>query len=159
MLIDVSVQTNGVDYRERGAPVVVPQQVIEARYNPRGSQRAIEVRGNRAKIAELLRKAGYNVQEGEPADLRTAASLLGSRTSPAKAKAARLNGARSKGRPRSEVLLATPYQVELLAQYDRGFLMDLVAHMMKGGNGTPLAVDVVQVEKRRERAREARRAE
>lgn len=100
MIIDVTTQRNGYDMRARGTPVSLPPDVIEVTYNtPRG---AVEiVRGGRDKIAAALRAAGYHVSwiDSNPA------VVLGSMTSPAKAAAARRNGARHKGTPRRK---ATP---------------------------------------------------
>ena len=127
MLIDVTVQMNGVDYRASGTPVHLPPEVAAIRYNPADGTRAQEVFGSRPKLSDLLRRAGYNVRWEDDNTQRA----YGARTSPAKAEAARVNGARSAGRPRSEVrLVPNPSPAfTALARLDKGELMDL-AYML-----------------------------
>lgn len=96
MLIDVTIQTSGHDLRTKGEAVYLQPGVIEARYNTRRGAVDI-VRGSRDKIAAALRAAGYTVQWVDPNPAR----VLGAMTSPAKADAARKNGAKNKGRKRA----------------------------------------------------------
>jgi hypothetical protein len=95
MTMDLTVQQNGYDIRERGTRVRLLPEVLEVRFN--GRQGGIDiVRGGRDKIASALRAAGYAVAwlDDNPA------VVLGSMTSPAKAAAARRNGAKHKGTKR-----------------------------------------------------------
>jgi hypothetical protein len=95
MTMDLTVQQNGYDIRERGTRVRLLPEVVEVRYNARKG--GIEVvRGGRDKIASALRGAGYEViwLDDNPA------VVLGAMTSDKKAAAARRNGAMHKGTKR-----------------------------------------------------------
>lgn len=94
MTIDVTVQQNGYDLREQGGKVRLPPEVVEVRYNRKPGGAVDHVRGDRSRIAATLREHGYEVAwiDDNPA------VVLGSRTSEAKAAAARRNG--RKGWPR-----------------------------------------------------------
>lgn len=122
MMIDVTLQTCGVDYRELATTVHLPPEVLEVRYNPRDSMRAREVAGPRRKLARVLRDAGYLVVWDDP----NPAVALASRTSPARAAANRANGRLSKGRPRAEVRLCPEPLKTQLARLDKGELADVV---------------------------------
>lgn len=129
MLIDVSIQTNGVDYRQLGSTVYLPPDVLEVRYNPSGSTRAVEQAGDRPKLARLLRSAGYTVQWSD----QNPAVALASRVSPARSAASRRNGKQSHGRPRVKALLAKEPILSKVARLDKGELADLVYLLWRHG--------------------------
>jgi len=122
MTLDVTIQTNGTDYREQALTVRLPPEVHQVRYNPKDSTRTAEAVGDRRKLARTLREAGYAVcwDDENPAVVR------GSRTSPARAAASAHNGTLSKGRPRSEALLCREPLLTALMALDKGTLADIV---------------------------------
>jgi hypothetical protein len=90
--IDVTIQSNGYDVRDRGGRVTLLPDVVEVRFNTKAGK--IDVaRGTRDRLATALRKAGYDVRWHD----ENPAVVLGAMTSPAKAAASRRNGRLSKG--------------------------------------------------------------
>jgi hypothetical protein len=135
MTIDVTIQTNGTDYREQRTTVRLPPEVHQVRYNPATSTRTAEVIGDRRKLARTLREAGYVVEWDDP----NPAVALGSRTSPARAVASAANGALSKGRPPSTALLCPEPLLTALLRLDKGTLADLL-FMLADGDGDEVRV-------------------
>jgi hypothetical protein len=126
--IDVTIQTNGTDYRAQGTTVRLPPEVHQVRYNPADSGRTAEVIGDRRKLARTLREAGYTVvwEDDNPA------VALGSRTSPARKAASAKNGTLSRGRPRSEALLCPEPLLSTLMALDKGTLADVIHVALRG---------------------------
>ena len=121
MLLDVTIERNGVDYRATKEPVALPPGIEEVRFNVTDGS-AASVLGARTDIARELRQAGYVVVWSDP----NPAVALGSRTSEHKSATARLNGARSKGRGPSVSLLCPEPVKSTLLELDKGTLVDLL---------------------------------
>ena len=149
MIIDVSIQANGTDYREQGITVELPEAVLGIRYNPKDSTRAAEVHGDRRKLARVLREAGYQVVwlSDNPA------VALGSRTSPTKATTSGVNGALSKGRPPSTALLCPEPLLTTLLRLDKGTLADVIV-MQAYGDGEMVREAMERTALARQRAQE-----
>jgi hypothetical protein len=148
MTIDVTIQTNGTDYREQATTVRLPPEVHQVRYNPADSTRTAEVIGDRRKLARTLREAGYVVEWDDP----NPAVALGSRTSPARAAASAHNGTLSKGRPPSTSLLCSEPLLTTLLRLDKGTLADVIYTALRGGPGHAVLRETLEA---RQRAQEA----
>jgi hypothetical protein len=122
MILDVTIQANGTDYRAQGITVQLPEAVLGVKYNPRESTRVAEIFGDRRKLARTLRDSGYAVTwlSDNPA------VALASRVSPARTAASQANGKLSPGRPRSESLLCPEPLRGALMALDKGTLADIV---------------------------------
>jgi hypothetical protein len=118
MLIDITTQAVGYDCRAQPIKAVrLPPTVMEVRYNTKGSTRVDITRGDRPHIAVVLRAAGYEVEYEDGNPWRA----IGSKSTPAKREAARVNGRKSEGRPRSVSRLVTsPQLLTELARLSKG---------------------------------------
>jgi hypothetical protein len=124
MLIDITTQAAGYDCRVQPIEAVrLPPTVREVRYNTRGSTRIDTVAGTREAMAVTLRAHGYTVEYEDGNPWR----VIGSKSTPAKRAAARVNGSKSEGRPRSPALLTPPAVVVELARLSKGELMDCLS--------------------------------
>jgi len=152
MLIDITTQAVGYDCRAQPVRAVrLPPTVMEVRHNTKGSTRIDIVRGDRPAIAQRLRAAGYEVEfeDGNPW------RAIGSKSTPAKREAARVNGAKSEGRPRSVAWLTPPaVQVEL-ARLSKGELMDCLSEAVSGSPAAIRQVVTVALQHRAQRAAKA----
>lgn len=131
MLLDVTIERNGVDYRATKEPVALPPGIEEVRFDATDGRHAASIRGERTDIARELRQAGYVVVWSDP----NPAVALGSRTSEHKSATARLNGARSKGRGPSVSLLCPEPVKSTLLELDKGTLVDLLYLQLKPKTG------------------------